>query len=165
MIHYAALVALAWSTAVMSVAPASRAGSFHLDIAPQRAFPLFTAAGERAWASGWEPEMLSGDVERGSVFRTRSHGSEVTWIVTAYDPVKLSVGYARLVEESNMGLVDVSCAPDAGGTRVTVRYTLTPLSETGEHQVAHMLDAQQYAAFMDEWQQAITAALGRDEVR
>ena len=149
----------------MSASPASRTGSFHLDAAPQRAFPLFTAQGERSWAPGWGPEMLSGDVERGSVFRTHSHGQTVVWIVSAYDAVAQRVSYARLVDSTDMGLVDVACEADGDGTRVTVRYTLTPLSEAGERKVAHLLDSQRYAAFMEEWRSAIAAALRRGEDR
>ncbi|HZP66752.1 MAG TPA: SRPBCC family protein [Rudaea sp.] len=159
------LAALAWSTAAMPATPASRTGSFRLDAAPARVFPFFTAEGERAWAPGWEPEMLSGDVERGSVFRTRNHDKVVTWIVTDYEPAAWRVSYARLVEGSNMGLVDVSCAPDGRGTRVTVRYTLTPIAADGDAAVAHLLDAARYADFMQEWQTAITAALAHDAPR
>jgi hypothetical protein len=156
-----ALAALAWSTAAMSAAPASRAGAFHLDAPPARVFPMFTAEGERAWAPGWDPEMLSGGSERGSVFRTRSHGRDVIWIVTAYEPEAGRVSYARLVDGSNMGLVDVACAAEGDGTRVTVRYTLTAVSTTGAAQVAHLLDAPQYDDFMREWRDAIGAALGK----
>jgi hypothetical protein len=160
-----ALIILAWSTTAMSASPVSRTGSFHLDVTPQRAFPLFTAQGERLWAPGWEPEMLSGDVERGSVFRTRSHDQTVVWIVSAYDADLRRVSYARLVDGMNMGLVDVACDADRDGTRVTVRYTLTPLSEVGERKVAHLLDAPQYAEFMEEWRTAIAAALTRGKDR
>jgi hypothetical protein len=57
----AAMIVLVGSTTAMSASPASRTGSFHLDAAPRRAFALFTAQGERLWAPGWEPEMLSGE--------------------------------------------------------------------------------------------------------
>jgi len=158
------LAVLLWSdTAMPASPPASRSGSFHLDLPPAGALLLFTADGERTWAPGWDPQMLSGDVERGSVFRTRSHGNDVVWIVTAYDKETHSASYARLVEGMNMGLVDVTCAAEGDGTRVTVRYTLTPLSEPGERQVAHMLEARQYAAFMEEWRQAIAATVRRDD--
>ena len=50
MIRLAAIATLvAWSTAAMAANPVSRTGSFHLDVPPARAFPLFTAEGERAW--------------------------------------------------------------------------------------------------------------------
>ena len=155
------ILILAWSTAAMPSAPASRAGSFHLDAPPARVFPLFSAEGERAWAPGWEPEMLSGAGERGSVFRTRIHGRDVVWIVTAYEPDAGRVSYARLVDGANMGLVDVACTADGDGTQVTVRYTLTPIAAAGEEQVAHLLDASHYAEFLDDWRRAVGAALQR----
>jgi len=149
----------------MSASPATRSGDFHLDAAPARVFPLFTAEGERAWAPSWEPEMLSGDTERGSVFRTRSHDKTVTWIVTDYDAGAHRVSYARLVDGSNMGLVDVNCAADGAGTRVSVRYTLTPVAAAGDAAVAHLLDPERYADFMQEWRSAIAAALVRGASR
>src|SRR5688572_6836881 len=66
-----ALVAL-WSPA-MSSPPATQVRSFRLDAPLARVMPLFTAEGERSWAPGWEPVILSGDVERGSAFLTRGH--------------------------------------------------------------------------------------------
>ena len=144
----------------MSAMPATRSADFHLAAAPTRVFPLFTAEGERAWAPGWEPEMLSGAVERGSVFRTRQHERDVVWVVTHYDAAAHRVGYARLVEGMNMGLVDVECAADGDGTRVTVRYTLTPVTAAGAQQVTQLLEAQHYAEFIDEWRVAISRVLG-----
>ena len=143
----------------MASAPASQTGSFHLDAPPARVFPLFTAVGERRWAPGWDPEMLSGDVERGSAFRTRAHDRETVWIVTDYRADARRVSYARLAAGVNMGLVDVACDAEGAGTRVTVRYTLTPLSRDGEHSVRELLAPEHYARFMREWQESIGKAL------
>lgn len=157
---FALLVALLdWSHAAMAAVPATQSGSFHLDAPPARVFPLFTALGERAWAPGWDPEMLSGEVDRGSVFRTRAHGHATVWVVTDYRADAQRVSYARLAEGASTGLVDVACDPDGGGTRVSVRYTLTPLSPAGAAAVDELLAPQRYAAFMQEWQQAVSAAL------
>src|SRR6185436_19780942 len=92
--------------------------SFRLDAPLARVLPLFTAEGERSWAPGWEPTILSGDVERGSAFATRGHsGIETTWIVADYRPAEGRVSYARLAQGSNIGLVDVTCtAAEGGGT-------------------------------------------------
>jgi hypothetical protein len=152
---------LIWSISAMADAPASQTGSFHLDVPPARAFPLFTAAGERSWAPGWDPEMLSGDVERGSVFRTQAHGHETVWIVTEYRADARRVSYARLAGGANMGLVDVTCEAEGIGTRVTVRYTLTPLSHEAEQNVQQILAPAHYAAFMREWEESITKALAQ----
>ena len=76
----------------MPASPATQVRSFHLDAPLVRVFPLFTAQGERAWAPGWEPRILSGSEERGSAFITTAHnGGTVTWIVTDYRPAERTV--------------------------------------------------------------------------
>ena len=141
----------------MSAAPATQSASFHLDAPPARVFPLFTAEGERAWAPGWNPQMLSGAVERGSVFRTHAQGRDTVWIVTDFRAAAHRASYARLVDGLSMGLVDVACDADGSGTKVTVRYTLTPLSEEGASAASDFLEPARYAAFIQQWQRAIGA--------
>lgn len=142
-------------------APPTQLRSFHLDAPLARVFPLFTALGEKAWAEGWAPEPLSGQEERGSVFRTVHNGRETVWIVIDYRPSEGRVSYARLAQGSNMGLVDVQCsaAPD-GGTAVTVRYTLTGLDAQGRTFVNGFLDPSHYGRMIGEWRVAISKALG-----
>ena len=143
----------------MAAAPLTQSGTFHLAAPPARVFHYFTAEGERAWAPGWDPEMLSGAVERGSVFRTRAHERDTVWIVTDYRADAHRVSYARLAGGANMGLVDVACDADGAGTRVTVRYTLTALSAQAEPDVHEMLTPEHYAAFLREWQEGLSKAL------
>ncbi len=143
----------------MAAPPATQVRSFHLDAPPARVLPLFTAEGERAWAPGWEPESLSGDTARGSAFRTAHGGRSTTWIVTDYRPDQGRVSYARLAQDSNIGLVDVICTPAAGGTEVSVRYTLTGVSAQGDAFVKEFLDAPHYARMIEEWRAATSAAL------
>ena len=146
----------------MSRSPASQVRSFRLDAPVARVFPLFTALGEKAWAEGWAPEFLTGQEERGSVFRTAHDGRETTWIVVDYRPGEGRVGYARLAHDSNMGLVDVQCSPTAGGgTEVSVRYTLTGLNPQGQAFVAEFLDPGHYSRMIGEWHAAIARVLGR----
>jgi hypothetical protein len=135
---------------------------FHLEAPVQRVFPLFTAEGERAWAPGWEPRILSGSKERGSAFITTAHdGGTVTWIVTDYRPAAGRVSYARLVQDSNIGIVDVICStPAGGGTDISVRYTLTAFSEAGQSFVAEFLSEQHYKIMINEWRVATSKALG-----
>jgi Polyketide cyclase / dehydrase and lipid transport len=151
-----------WSISAMSVSPATQVRTFHLDAPLARVFPLFTALGERAWAPGWEPRVLSGPEERGSAFiTTATHGHTVTWIVTDYRPAEGHVSYARLVHDSNIGLVDVSCTEArSGGTDVSVRYTLTPVSEAGKSLVAEFLQDETYTKMIEEWRTATSQALG-----
>jgi hypothetical protein len=147
----------------MSQLPATQIHSFHLDAPPAEVFPLFTAEGERSWAPGWEPVMLSGAHERGSSFVTRADsGIETTWIVTDYRPDECRVSYARLAQGSNIGLVDVTCAQSpAGGTDVSVRYTLTGVSEQGRKFVREFLKPERYGQMIDGWRVATTAALAK----
>lgn len=145
----------------MSEPPATEARSFLVDAPRSRVFPLFTALGERRWAAGWEPVMLSGREERGTAFVTRAHdGQETTWIVTDYRPDEGRVSYARLAHGSNIGLVDVICtdSPD-GGTEISVRYTLTAVSEQGRAFVDEFLDEGHYSRMIEGWRAAISTAL------
>lgn len=148
------------AVAAQAPAPASNTGSFHLAATCARAMPLFTAPGERQWAEGWQPQMLSGSVQRGSVFRT-GHGSGqlTTWIVVDYDPGAGRASYARLADGTNMGLVDVRCTDEHAGARVQVTYTLTALSDAGRAFVAHFLAGPHYRAMLEEWRAAVSVAL------
>jgi len=147
---------------VLLALAATQVRTFHLNAPRERVFPLFTAEGERAWAPGWEPKILSGSTERGSAFITTGHnGSTVTWIVTDYRPAAGSVSYARLVQDSNIGIVDVVCTEAAGGgTDISVRYTLTPVTEAGQAFVARFLSDRYYTTMIDEWRVATSKALG-----
>lgn len=158
----AAVLSFSWSTAVASM-PLTNTRSFHLDASCHRVFPLFTAEGEKLWAPGWDPEMLSGDRERGSVFRTVSHkdSRETVWIVTGYDPERFKVSYARIAQGSNIGLVDVACTPSGDGAEIAVRYTLTGLNPDGRTFVDTFLSDQHYADFIEEWRVALVAALAK----
>jgi hypothetical protein len=142
-------------------APATQVGTFHLDAPPERVMPLFTAEGERAWAAGWDPKMLSGDTARGSAFRTGLGGRITTWIVIDYRPEQGCVSYARLAQDSNIGLVDVVCTAAGGGTEVSVRYTLTGMNAEGREFVRRFLEPVQYARMIEEWRTATSAALAR----
>lgn len=157
------IAATLWSDLAMSAVPLTQVQGFHLDAPLARVFPLFTAEGERLWADGWDPEILSGREERGSVFRTvNDSGKVTTWVVTDFRPAEGRVSYARLAEGSNMGLVDVICTENPhGGTDVSVRYTLTAVSAEGKRFVAGFLDPKQYKAMIDEWRTATAAAIGK----
>jgi hypothetical protein len=85
----------------------------------------------------------------------------VTWVVTDYRPAEGRVSYARLVHDSNIGLVDVICAEARnGGTDVSVRYTLTPVSDTGKAFVDEFMADDNYSRMIEEWRVATSEALG-----
>jgi hypothetical protein len=143
--------------------PLTQIGSFHLDAPRSQVFPLFTAEGERAWAPGWNPEVLSGAEERGSAFRTKhENGQETIWVVTEYKPHEGRVSYARAALGSNIGLIDVVCTDSAvGGTDVSVRYTLTGLSESGRAFASRFLAPEHYSQMINEWRTATANALAK----
>lgn len=147
----------------MSADPLSQIASFHLDGPRASVMPLFTACGERDWAPGWEPLLLSGAEQRGSAFQTANQeGRTTTWIVIDHRPAEGRVSYSRLAQDSNIGLVDVVCSePPAGGTEVSVQYTLTPLHAAAQAFVQHFLSPQVYGRMMQEWRAASSAALAR----
>jgi hypothetical protein len=142
--------------------PRSRTDTFHLDAPRARVFPLFTARGERDWASGWDPKILSGDAQRGSAFETCRNGQTTTWIVVDYRPAEGRASYARLAHGSHIGLVDVVCSDHQdGGTQVKVAYCLTPLNDAAAAEVEEFLEPRRYAQMMEEWRAATAAALTR----
>jgi hypothetical protein len=151
-----------WSVAAMPASPATQVRTFHLNAPVARVFPLFTAEGERAWAPGWEPRILSGAEERGSVFITIAHdGNTVTWIVAGCRPAEGRASYVRLVKDSNIGMVDVICTePASGGTDISVRYTLTAVSKAGDAFVRQFLAEQHYRTMIEEWRVATSKILG-----
>ena len=142
--------------------PRARSATFRLDEPAASAIDRFTALGERAWAPGWSPELISGHEERGSVFATtNAEGVRTHWIVAAFDRAAGQASYARLAHGSHMGLVDVRCrAIDASRTEVTVTYTLTPLSDAGAKLVAEMLEPAAYAELIAGWKRLIEGATG-----
>lgn len=156
-----AAAALIAGTAVAAASPMSQTRSFTLDAPCRTVFPLFTADGERLWAAGWNPEILSGGVGRGSVFRTlHADGQETVWVVTEYRPELGRASYARIAQGSNMGLVDVRCEDTAhAGSRITVTYTLTALSPQGAEFVNHFLGERHFSDFIQEWKDALDALL------
>jgi hypothetical protein len=143
--------------------PRSRTGTFRLPAPLATVMPLFTAEGERRWAKGWDPEILSGGEQRGSAFRTRNdRGTVTTWIVVDFRPAEGRASYARLAEGSNIGLVDVHCMEAAGGgTDVSVTYTLTPLDAESEAFVEAFLLPEAFGTMIDEWAESTAVALTR----
>lgn len=147
----------------MTASPLSQTRSFRLDASCERVFPLFTPVGERAWAAGWNPEMLSGGEERGSVFRTLAHEAETLWIVADYQPDHGRVSYARLKLGSNFGLVDVQCRGVGDASEIEVRYTLTGVSPAGEAFVREFLADDHFGAFIAEWKRDIDTVLSSSD--
>jgi hypothetical protein len=134
-------------------------GTIEIPLPPGEAFPLFSATGERAWASRWDPRFPvpgSDETQPGTVFETDNSGRQSTWVVVRCTDGEL-IGYATLTPGDRCGLVMVSCQPSATGTRATVSYDLTALSPESDAELATFELG--YPAFLRHWEQSITAAI------
>ncbi|MFD5699393.1 hypothetical protein [Streptomyces lasiicapitis] len=128
-------------------------------LAPEAAFRLFTARGERTWVPGWEPVFpvdTPDDTAPGTVWLTSSHTQETTWLVTSRDFPR-SVSYARITPGVQAGTVTVALAATETGSEVMVTYDMTPLTPTA----AKALDefAADYPSFIHSWAQLIATHL------
>jgi hypothetical protein len=135
-------------------------GTVHVDAAPEHAFQLFTAPGERLWVDGWDPEVLSGGDgrARGAVFITDVDADKAYWIVADYDTEALRARYARIAPATRAGTVEVVARSDgAGGTEVEVTYELTALTEEGDAQLAEF-DSEAFAGMLADWERMIRDA-------
>lgn len=138
----------------------AQSGAIHVALPPERAFDLFTAEGERLWAPGWDPVVLSGcgGTEPGAVFLTSHGGEETIWTVIEADRAAGRLCYSRVSPGIRAGTVRVRLHPDGAGSRVEVAYDLTALSESGAAAVAAM-DPAGFAAMMREWESLVGAAV------
>ncbi|GAB3966271.1 hypothetical protein GCM10029978_031030 [Actinoallomurus acanthiterrae] len=145
-------------------APAARhrlTGTIRVGLPPEEAFRLFTPVGERDWVDGWDPRFpvpTEDDTAPGTAFETAAHGRVTTWVVTAREPGR-AVSYARVTPGAQAGTVSVVLdGEDGPGTRVTVTYELTALTEAAQDELRHF--AAGYPDFLRSWERAIGVALG-----
>ena len=134
-----------------------RTHHFELPMAPAEAIRFFTPEGERAWAKGWEPRYLhpaDGRATAGMVFTTGHGGEETLWMMTRHEPEFGVAEYLRVTPGSRMGTVRVQCSEAAQGTRVTVTYSLTALTQAGNATLV-ALGAGAYEAFIESWRESI----------
>ena len=127
----------------------------------EQAFELFTPRGEREWADGWDPTFpapTDDDSEPGTVFQTEAHGRQGTWLVTNREWGR-RIAYAQVVPGHKAGSITVTLDAIQGGSEVEVVYELTPLSETGEHDLEQF--AANYGDYLRGWQDEIATCLRR----
>lgn len=125
----------------------------------EEAFRLFTPRGECEWAPGWDPTFpapTEDDSEPGTVFQIDAHGHRGTWLVTDRERGR-RIAYAQVVPGHRAGSVTVTLDAIDGGSEVEVVYELTPLSETGEHDLEQF--AENYGDFLRSWQDEIATCL------
>ena len=138
-----------------------RTSHFELPLEPAAAFGFFTPEGERAWAKGWDPRYVhpaDGALREGMVFITGHGGEETVWMVLRHEPAAARVDYLRMTPGSRIGIVRVRCDPAPAGSRVTVTYELTALTESGG-ELLRALDAAAYEAFIGTWAASIREAI------
>jgi Polyketide cyclase / dehydrase and lipid transport len=136
-------------------------GRIQVDLPPGEAFRLFTPLGEQDWAHGWQPRFpysASDDSEPGTVFETDSHGQHTIWVVTGRQSGR-RISYARVTPGDQAGTVTITVNPAARHSEVEVTYQLTALTPAAGHKLCEFADG--YPAYLQSWQDAITASLHR----
>jgi hypothetical protein len=128
----------------------------------ERAFPLFSPQGERAWVPGWDPELLHPpgvEWAEGQVFRTQAELGEAVWIVSRLDRGGHRAEYYRVEPGRCVARIRVRCrALAAGSTEVVVSYEFIGLSERGNGDLAAMTE-QEYRGKMERWEEWIRELL------
>lgn len=132
-----------------------------LPLSADEAFPLFTPEGERLWIEDWNPHYFypaNGETITGMVFTT-GHGDETTyWTLVDFDNTAHKARYSRVTPGSRSVVVEVRCeAVGEHEARVTVRYSLTGLSEAGNAAITAFVEG--YAAMIEDWRTKILAYL------
>jgi hypothetical protein len=143
--------------------PRRLTGRIRVSLPPAEAFRLFTPRGEQDWVHGWHPRFPSpapDDTEPGTVFETSGHGQPTVWVVTDRQPGR-RISYTRVTPGDRAGTVTVELsAADQHGeaSDVEVTYQLTALSEAAQPGLREFAD--RYPAYLQSWQDAISAWLG-----
>jgi hypothetical protein len=137
----------------------SKCAIIELDGSVDNVFPLFGPIREKAWAEGWDPEILyctSGEVEERMIFRTKAHHlSEkfYTWVITQFSPEQHQIEYT--VSTSNrIWFIRIECSPKAENTIASICYTYTSLTPKGSELNREALK-RMYAHDLSDWQRAI----------
>jgi hypothetical protein len=139
-------------------------GSFDLDTNADRALPLFTPEGERAWVKDWNPKPVY-PPQAGVAFETNAvfwvnQGSERSlWTILEADPQKHTAEYVYVVQGERLSRVRVEIEPlDAKHCRVRVQYVHTATSEKGLQFVASVTE-DAFAQKMRDWQRMVSATI------
>lgn len=142
----------------------TRTATIHLNAPPATAFPLFTPLGERLWIPDWDPTIIypaSGAPELDAVFTTaHGDGPPTVWTVVETEPEQHRIGYVRVAPASHVAHITLQCAEEQGGTRTTVTYVFTGLSEQGNAYVAQYSESH-FQHWIQGWETAINEYLGR----
>jgi len=130
----------------------------HLEASADRVLPLLTPLGERAWASGWAPDLRweppGGGA--GTLFVTRHPGHpDTVWLLDTWEPAAGHVHYVHVTPGSDVTEIDIQLRPEGKDRAVaTVRYSWTALGEPGRALVRSKTP-ESYRRFMQEWEQEL----------
>ena len=133
-----------------------------LPLPADRAFMLFTPAGEEHWVPGSAPRYLDppdGETRAGMVFTT-GEGEEFTvWHLADFDREAMRSRYVRATPASRSGFVQVQCrALSPAATQVTVEYDLTALNP-GAEETLQAYAGKAFETMIDEWAKLIEARM------
>lgn len=141
-----------------------REGSFDLACSAETAFPLFSPEGERKWIKTWNPRpVFPEEIEfrRDTVFREGDGDEQAIWTIVDADWHSHRAEYVRVAPSSHAAHIIVTVQPlGAESSRVNVSYTITAF---GKHATTPLEAFSElgYGARMRDWQQQISAFLGR----
>ena len=134
-------------------------GRIQVGLPPDEAFRLFTPRGERDWVDGWQPRFPApapDDTEPGTVFETNAHGQTTIWLVLGRERGK-RISYARVTPGDQAGTVTITISPAGPHSEVEVTYELTALTGATGHKLREFADS--FPAYLQSWQEALTARL------
>jgi hypothetical protein len=134
-------------------------GRIQVALPPGEAFRLFTPRGEQYWVHGWHPIFPApapDDTDPGTVFETNAHGQHTIWLVTARQP-GAHISYARVTPGELAGTVTVTISAAGQHSEAEVTYQLTALTDPASRKLKEFADG--YPAYLQSWQDAITAWL------
>lgn len=137
-------------------------------------FPLFGPIREADWADGWNPKMLTREVDpmrEGCVFQTEHERGRAFWVLAQLerdmrDPEEaVSEGMSKQVEtgrvqyvvvspESHVARIRIELRADATATRAEIVYEFTGLTERGNAYVARHTP-EYFTSWIHDWKVAI----------
>lgn len=126
----------------------------------RRAWPLFGAHGERAWAAGWDPAFVwpaRPHDREGMVFKITQGERTAVWVNTAFDRVANRIQYVYVIPEVVVTVISLRLSPQARSTEVCVVYERTALSDDADEFVRNMAQADRSAG--EEWSRQIACHL------
>ena len=143
----------------------SQTSTFRVEAPLEKAFPLFGPILEKEWAWGWDPKVVyssSALIEEKMIFRTKGREGDYTWIVSRYEPQQYLVEYTVYTQE-RVWFITVLCSGEGQATEVSVTYTYTGLTETGNALNRQALD-EMFKHDLKDWEEAIAWYLVKGKI-